>query len=152
QLCRLYWYPLYAYTRSRGHASHDAQDIIQGFFEQLLRRESIRERTPEQGRFRSFLLASLNYYMADLRDRSTAAKRGGGQTPIALDALEAEERYRYEPVDRLTPEKIFERRWALTLIETVLAQLEAECREADQLEQFRALRSHLFGAEPESTY
>jgi RNA polymerase sigma-70 factor (ECF subfamily) len=152
QLCRFYWYPLYAYARSRGATPHDAQDIIQGFFEQLLRRESLARRTPEQGRFRSFLLASLNYYLADLRDHANAAKRGAGQLPIPLDSLAAEERYRYEPVDRLTPERIFERRWALTVVDAVLNRVEAECLETGQIEQFRALRPYLFGGEEQSGY
>jgi RNA polymerase sigma factor (sigma-70 family) len=144
QLCRTYWYPLFAYARGRGLDVHAAQDVIQGFFEQLLRRGAIRGRTPDQGRFRSFLLGSLNYYMADCHDRSTAAKRGGSTPPIALDAMEAEERYRHEPVERLTPERVFERRWALTLLENVLGRLQKECEEAGRAEQFRLLRPHLF--------
>jgi RNA polymerase sigma factor (sigma-70 family) len=152
QLCRTYWYPLYAYARGRGLDSHEAQDIIQGFFAQLLRRGSIRERSPEQGRFRSFLLAALKYFMADCHDRATAAKRGGLQPAIALDAIEAEERYRYEPVDRLTPERIFERRWALTTIETVLCQLQKECTEAGREELFKNLRPHIFDGEADEGY
>src|SRR5262249_54801194 len=113
----------------------------------LMERKSFQDRTPERGRFRSFLLASFNYYLADVRDRSLAAKRGGGASPIALDALNGEEWYRFEPVDRLTPEKIFERRWALTLVENVLRRLEEEF--SDRSELFRQLRPVLFdkGAE-----
>jgi RNA polymerase sigma-70 factor (ECF subfamily) len=144
ELCQTYWFPLYAFARRRGMDSHSAQDIVQGFFAQLLENQSFRNRTPEKGRFRSFLLASMNYYLADLTDRERAAKRGGGKVPLALDALAAEERYRLEPVDRLTPEMIYERRWALTLLDRALARLEAEFGEAARIDLFRAVRPILF--------
>src|SRR5215475_560450 len=96
KLCRTYWYPLYAYLRRRGHSEHDAQDLTQGFFAQLLERDWLLGVTHEKGRFRSFLLASLNYFLADQRDRATAQKRGGGRAPISLDASQAEQRYRLE--------------------------------------------------------
>ncbi|MSU64329.1 MAG: sigma-70 family RNA polymerase sigma factor [Pedosphaera sp.] len=150
KLCQTYWYPLYAYARRHGRAPEDAQDLVQGFFAQLLERRSYRERTPGQGRFRSFLLASFNYYIADQRDRERAAKRGGNAPPpLALDALSAEERYRFEPVDRLTPEKIFERRWALTLVDNVLASLEREF--SDRPDLFRHLRPLLFDKSGEAS-
>jgi DNA-directed RNA polymerase specialized sigma24 family protein len=152
ELCRTYWFPLYAFVRRRGFDSHAAQDVVQGFFVQLLERQSFRNRTPEQGRFRSFLLASLKYYLADLADYEHAAKRGGGQIPIALDALEAEERYRLEPVDQLTPEKIFERRWALTLLTNVLGRLENEFADSERAELFRQLRPMLFDKQSDVSY
>jgi DNA-directed RNA polymerase specialized sigma24 family protein len=152
ELCRTYWFPLYAFVRRHGLDVHHAQDVVQGFFAQLLERQSFRNRTPEQGRFRSFLLASLKYYLADLADHDHAAKRGGGQVPIALDALEAEERYRLEPADQLTPEKIFERRWALALLANVLERLEKEFADGERAELFRQLRPALFDKQPEGHY
>ena len=152
KLCRTYWYPLYAYVRRRGFSPHDGEDVIQGFFGQLLGRQAFRDKTAERGKFRSFLLASLNYYLADLYDRDHAAKRGSGQPELALDALNAEERYRFEPVDRLTPEKIFERRWALTLLGNVLSRIEEEFGRGDHAELFRQLRPFLFDKHPEGHY
>ncbi len=150
RLCHTYWYPLYAYARRRGHAAPDAEDLIQGFFMQLLERGAFRERTPERGRFRSFLLTAFNYYAADERDRRVAAKRGGGVTLTPLDALAAEERYRVEPVEQLTPESIFERRWALTLVETVIQRLESEYDH--RREMFLKLRPVLFNSSAEIGY
>src|SRR5262245_18939922 len=103
RLCRTYWYPLYAYLRRRGHSEHDAQDLTQGFFAQLLERDWLHGVAHEKGRFRSFLLASLNYFLADEHDRATAQKRGAGRQLISLDAHQAEERYRLEPMDDRSP-------------------------------------------------
>jgi RNA polymerase sigma-70 factor (ECF subfamily) len=144
ELCRTYWFPLYAFVRRRGMDGHSAQDVVQGFFAQLLEHRSICNRTPEKGRFRSFLLASMNYYLADLADHERAAKRGGGQVPLALDALAAEERYRLEPVDRFTPEMIYERRWALALLDRALARLDAEFNDPDRGRLFQTVRPILF--------
>ena len=94
KLCGIYWYPLYVFVRRRGFTPHDAEDVIQGFFGQLLGRQAFRDRTAGRGKFRSFLLASLNYYLADLYDRGHAAKRGSGLPQLSLDAFDAEERYR----------------------------------------------------------
>ncbi len=101
QLCRTYWYPLYAYLRRQGREPEEAQDLTQEFFSRLLARGSLRDVSREKGRFRSFLLASMNHFLADKWDHTHRQKRGGGTTVIPLDALEAEERYRFEPVDRL---------------------------------------------------
>ena len=125
-LCRAYWYPLYAYVRRRGHGEHDAKDLTQGFFEHLLRREALGAVAPGRGKFRSFLLASLNPFLADQHDRQRAQKRGGGQPDFSLDALEAERRYQIEPADEETPEKLFERRWAMAVIDGAMARLEQE--------------------------
>src|SRR5881628_1700770 len=123
KLCRTYWYPIYAYLRRRGCGEHDAQDLTQGFFAQLLERRSIQGVEREKGKFRSFLLASLNYYVADERDRANAQKRGGGRQILSFDAQEAEQRYRLEPMDERSPDKLFEHRWAMTLLDQVLARL-----------------------------
>src|ERR1043166_1148159 len=126
KLCRTYWYPIYAYLRRRGRGEQDAQDLAQGFFAQLLERRSIQGVEREKGKFRSFLLASLNYYVADERDRAHAQKRGGGRQILSFDAHEAEERYRLEPVDERSPDKLFERRWAIALLDQVLVRLAEE--------------------------
>jgi len=152
KLCRTYWYPLYAYLRRRGHTEHDAQDLTQGFFGQLLERDWLHGVTHEKGRFRSFLLASLNYYLADQRDRATAQKRGGGRALISFDAEQAEERYRLEPVDERSPDKLFERRWAMELLDQVLIRLSREFVEAGKGELFERLRPYLVEGGGASTY
>src|SRR5438034_7480014 len=106
KLCRTYWYPIYAYLRRRGCGEHDAQDLTQGFFAQLLERRSIQGVEREKGKFRSFLLASLNYYVADVRDRANAQKRGGRREAFSRDAQAAEDRYRLDPADERRPDKL----------------------------------------------
>src|SRR6266704_6836650 len=139
KLCRAYWYPIYAYLRRRGCGEHDAQDLTQGFFAQLLERRSIQGVEREKGKFRSFLLASLNYFVADERDRANAQKRGGGREIFSLDVQEAEQRYRLEPADEHSPEKIFEHRWAMTLLDQVLARLGQEFTDAGKRKLFNRL-------------
>jgi RNA polymerase sigma factor (sigma-70 family) len=152
KLCRTYWYPIYAYLRRRGCGEHDAQDLTQGFFAQLLERRSIQSVEREKGKFRSFLLASLNYYVADERDRANAQKRGGGREVLSLDVQEAEQRYRLEPVDERSPEKIFEHRWAMTLLDQVLVRLGQEFAEAGKRELFERLQAFLVQGTGERTY
>ena len=152
KLCRTYWYPIYAYLRRRGCGEHDAQDLTQGFFAQLLERRSIQSVEREKGKFRSFLLASLNYYMADERDRANAQKRGGGREVLSLDVQEAEQRYRLEPVDERSPEKIFEHRWAMALLDQVLVRLGQEFAEAGKRELFERLQAFLVEGTGERTY
>jgi len=101
RLCRTYWYPLYAYTRRQGCSPEDAQDLTQGFFARLLARDSLTRVGPQKGKFRSFLLASLRHFLSDQRSMVRTIKRGGGAEIFSLDALEAEGRYRFEPVERL---------------------------------------------------
>jgi DNA-directed RNA polymerase specialized sigma24 family protein len=151
-LCRTYWYPLYAYLRRRGQGEHDAQDLIQGFFAQLLERDWLDGVEQQKGRFRSFLLTSLNYYMADERDRATAQKRGGGRALISLDAQEAEERYRLEPADDRSPDKLFERRWAMALLDRVLVRLASEFADAGKVELFKRLQPFLVAGGEATTY
>jgi DNA-directed RNA polymerase specialized sigma24 family protein len=117
-LCETYWYPLYAYVRRRGHEADEAQDLTQAFFSRLLEKNDFAAADPERGRFRSFLLTSLKHFLANEWDRNRAEKRGGGRAVLSIDFGTAEERYRAEPSHDLTPEKIFERRWALLLLET----------------------------------
>ncbi len=145
QLCRTYWYPLYAYVRREGHNPTDAQDLTQEFFARLLARNSLAHVGPQKGKFRSFLLAALRHSLSDQRDRARALKRGGGAEVFSLDAQEAEERYRFEPVDRLDAEKIYERRWAMTLLEQAQQRLREELAAAGKAELFERLRSFVAG-------
>lgn len=124
-LCRTYWYPLYAYVRRRGHSKEDAEDLTQAFFARLCARNDLDGLNPERGRFRAFLLAALKHFLANEWDRSQRLKRGGGVTFLSLDAQDAEERYRIEPSHHLSPDKLYDRAWAMTLLERVVGKLEA---------------------------
>jgi RNA polymerase sigma-70 factor (ECF subfamily) len=146
RLCETYWYPLYAYVRRRGFPAADAQDLTQAFFARLLEKRSLRVADPRRGRFRSFLLASLEHFLANERDRGRAQKRGGGTAPLALDLAAGESRVSLEPVHELTPQRLFERQWALTLLDVVLARLAAEYQAAHKGRQFELLRPTLTGA------
>ena len=143
KLCRAYWYPLYAYVRRRGYGEQDAQDLTQGFFARLVEKNYLQAVGQQKGKFRSFLLAALNHFVSDEWDRARAEKRGGRQTFISLDDHTAEERYRQEPADELNPEKIYERRWALTLLDQVLGQLEAEFAATGKRQLFEQLKVFL---------
>jgi RNA polymerase sigma-70 factor (ECF subfamily) len=142
-LCRAYWYPLYAFVRRMGHSPHDAEDSVQGFFAVCLEKNYLAAADEAKGRFRSFLLLALKRFLAKERDKSRAGKRGGGQKPIALDGLTAEERYALEPAEHLSADKLFERRWALTLLEQVLSRLRDEQAAAGQGEAFEQLKEFL---------
>lgn len=145
KLCRNYWLPLYAYTRRRGHGAHDAQDLTQGFFFHLLENRGIATVAPERGRFRSFLLVALKHYLDNEWHKNRAQKRGGGQAFVSWDDLRVEEREDFEPQDELSPEKMFDRRWALTLLERAMKQLEKECVAGKKGELFERLKGHLTG-------
>src|SRR5437899_6321909 len=116
KLCRTYWYPLYVFVRRQGNSPEDAQDLTQAFFERILEKNYFGQVDRAKGRFRAFLLAALKNFLSDQRDYRDAAKRGGGRRMLSLDAQTAEERYQLEPVDTLTPDKLYERRWAFTLL------------------------------------
>ena len=145
QLCQTYWYPLYAYARRRGHGPHDAEDLVQGFFARLIEKQVLKGLERGAGRFRSFLLTCFNHFVGDEQDRAGRLKRGGGQEIISLDAELAEGRYQLEPADLQDPEKIFERRWALTVLETVLARLKAELESAGKGQLFEQLQALVVG-------
>lgn len=144
-LCRDYWYPLYAFARRRGLDVHDAEDATQGFLLHLLEAGTLMRAKEERGRFRSFLLGAMQKYLANEHRRKTAGKRGGGVATLSFDAMEAEERYRHEPRDPLTPEAQFERSWALALIDKVFRQLAGDYEEAGKRDLFEALRPYLAG-------
>lgn len=139
-LCRTYWYPLYAHVRRRGHGPEDAADLTQEFFATLLRRHSLSSVARDKGRFRTFLLSSLEYFLHDQQARANATKRGGGMAPVALDALDAEQRYALEPRTEETPDKAFDRRWAAALLERAFARLADEQERCGKATLFARLR------------
>lgn len=145
ELCAAYWYPLYAYIRRCGHEADPAQDLTQEFFARLLEKDYLRDVDRARGRFRSFLLAACQHFLSNERDRSQARKRGGGWRQFSLDFDAAETRYRLEPAHALTAERLFERRWALTLLDQVLARLRGEWAEAEKDRFFDALKTYLQG-------
>jgi RNA polymerase sigma-70 factor (ECF subfamily) len=149
RLCETYWYPLYAYVRRRGQSPADAEDLTQGFFARLLELESLANVRRQKGKFRSFLLASLNHYMSDEWDRARAQKRGRSST-ISRDAVAAEARFSREPADTLTPEKVFERKWALTVLETVVQRLRRDYEAEGKGALFAALRFTISGEKEQS--
>jgi len=151
-LCELYWYPLYAYLRRRGQTAEDAQDLTQGFFARLLEKQALNVVDPSRGRFRSFLLASLDHYVSNQRDRDHAQKRGGSTPPISLDIAMAEDLYTREPADPWTPEKIFDRNWALALLGRVLARLREELHAEGKGELVDALQGYLSTDEAPASY
>jgi RNA polymerase sigma factor (sigma-70 family) len=143
ELCRAYWYPLYAYVRRQGRSSHDAQDLTQEFFARLVQKDYLRAAAPEKGRFRTFLRVALQRFLANEWDRIRALKRGGGHSPISLDGLTAEERYRYERADNLSADRIYERRWAMTLLEQTMSSLRNEYTGLGKTTEFATLKSTL---------
>ena len=144
-LCETYWRPLYSYIRHRGHAVENAEDLTQEFFTRFLEHNYLEDVAPYKGKFRSFLLASLNHFLAKEFTRSQAQKRGGGQVRLPLDFAEAEQRYAIGPSHRLAPEVLFDVEWARTVIEAVLARLEAEFSASDKSQLFNRLKRCLSG-------
>ena len=142
-LCRTYWYPLYVFVRRQGQNPHDAQDLTQEFFARLLAKNYLAEVVRGRGRFRSFLLTACKHFLANEWDRARAAKRGGGRTTISLNQTDAEGRYQLEPPDTATAEKIFDRRWATTLLDQVLNRLREEYVHAEKLALYEALKGCL---------
>ncbi len=149
-LCQVYWYPLYAFARRRGQDPESAQDSTQSFFARFLEKHYLGDVDRERGRFRSFLLASFKHFLANEHDRANAKKRGGGRKKLSLDVDRAEQRYALEPRHEITAEKIYDRRWALTVLGTVLEKLEASYGQDGKAELFQALKSTLTGHGSES--
>ena len=145
QLCRVYWYPLYAYVRRRGYSPPDAQDLTQEFFARLLERNWLARADQAKGRFRTFLLHALERFLANEWDKVRALKRGGGQKPVPLQFETGETRYSAERADLRTPEQVFERRWAMALLGEVMQRLEAEYQQEGKAELFTALQPCLVG-------
>ncbi len=149
-LCRTYWYPIYAYVRRSGCEAHDAQDLTQEFFARLLARKWLQAAVRERGRFRTFLLVALKRFLANEWHQAMAQKRGGGATLLTLDTADAEQRYAGEPV--LTPDQIFDRRWAITLLEQTLELLCAEFIALGKGREFDVLKDWLTAARGEIPY
>jgi RNA polymerase sigma factor (sigma-70 family) len=152
-LCEEYWYPVYVFTRSQGASADDARDLTQSYFLQLLEKGYLKGLTPEAGRFRSFLLVSVKHFLSNARDRERALKRGGGRPLLSLDGETAEDRYRFEAVDPApTPERLFERRWALTVLENALALLREEFERGGASLRFERLKGYLTDHRGQASY
>lgn len=127
ELCQTYWFPLYAYVRGRGHSKEDAEDLVQAFFARFLEKNYLEGLSAERGKFRAFLLASLKHFLANEWDKANRQKRGGGAQHLSLDWQEADKRFHPEPADIASPDRIFDRQWALALLERVILRLQEEC-------------------------
>lgn len=145
ELCQCYWRPLHAYVRWQGFSDDDAQDLTQEFFARLLGANTLGGVDRDKGKFRSFLLASLKHFLSNERDRAQTIKRGGQQTFVPLDAMSTETRYRVEPADNLSPDKAFERQWALTVLDQVLTRLRVEFAAAGKETLFETMKPFLTG-------
>jgi len=152
QLCRTYWYPLYAFVRRQGYDLADAQDLTQGFFELLLARHYLKDVDRDKGRFRSFLLASLKHFLANEWKKANRQKRGGATETVSFDAIEAEERYRHEPAMESSAETLFDRRWARAVLDAVLQKLRTEFAQAGKEDRFQELSALLFQEPPPGEY
>jgi RNA polymerase sigma factor (sigma-70 family) len=150
-LCEDYWYPVYAFVRRQGFGAEEARDLTQGYFARLIERGGLQSVRPELGRFRSFLLASVRHYLSNERDRDHARKRAPEKPLVSLDAS-AEDRYLSEPADTVTPEIVFEQKWAWTVFERTLRRLRAEWIGDERMRRFRALSRALTGEEPAPSY
>jgi DNA-directed RNA polymerase specialized sigma24 family protein len=144
-LCSTYWYPLYAFIRRHGFTHHEAEDLTQGFFCRFLERDSLKKVTPAAGKFRSFLLVCLKHFLANEREWAHAQRRGGGHVPIPLEGGKAETQYLLEPADPVTPEVLFDRRWAFTVLEQTLARIEGDYHRRGQGGLFDSLKGFLPG-------
>jgi RNA polymerase sigma-70 factor (ECF subfamily) len=151
-LCQTYWFPLYAYLRRRGYDSHQAEDYTQGFFAGILERKGLRKADPKYGKFRSFLLACLKNFLADEWDRVKAEKRGGDKKVLSLDFDAAASRYNQAPVHGLSPEKLFERSWALTVLTSAMDRLKAESTASDKQQLFNRLKVYLTAEKDAGSY
>jgi RNA polymerase sigma-70 factor (ECF subfamily) len=150
ELIDQYWYPLYAYLRRQGESAADAQDLVQAFFAELLEKEFLRSADEQRGRFRSFLLVALKRFRSKEYAKERAQKRGGDAKHVALDFESGERRYQLEPADSETPEDVYQRRWALTVLESALAELRAGAESAGETARFQQLKIHLVGEGGES--
>ena len=147
ELCRAYWYPLYLYVRRRGHNAEDARDSTQEFFRRLIERKQLASVERGRAKFRAFLLGVMNHFLAHEWERARAQKRGGGQPLVYLDGAEAEERYKLEPADHWTPEKMFDRRWALTVLERANVRLKDDYAGAGKADAYEILKDFVSTAE-----
>jgi RNA polymerase sigma factor (sigma-70 family) len=152
QLCQEYWPPVYVFIRRKGNKPHEAQDLAQGFFERLIEKEFLQHVDPKKGRFRTFLLTAVQRFLCNQFEHSQAQKRGGGTTTISWDHEVAENLYLKEPADESNPEKVYDRRWALTLLEAAMKDLEEEYARAGKEKVFRVLQSFIVGEAERGDY
>ena len=151
-LCQRYWFPLYAFLRRRGYDTHQAEDFTQAFFAHLLEKHDLRAADPQYGKFRSFLLIRLKYFLSDERDRTQAKKRGGGRKILSLSFQDAEGQYVLEPADPLSPEMLFEKSWALTVLDRTMDRLEAEMAKKNRQKLFEHLKVYLTAEKEDIPY
>ena len=152
KLCRLYWYPLYAFVRRQGHSRQDAEDLTQEFFARLLARDDLATVDRLKGRFRSFLLASIKHFLANEWDRARAQKRGGGKQILSVNPADPETKYAAEPSHDITPEKLYDRRWAMTVLDQVMVKLRKEMHAEGKADQFEQMKIFLTGSKGEVRY
>ena len=151
-LCRAYWLPVYAYVRRLAPSAADAQDLTQGFFVHLLETDAIARADPHRGRFRTFLLAAVKNFLANERDKARAQKRGGGKAALSLDFDAGESRIKIEPSHDLTPDKLYERRWVLALLDQLLDSLRSELAAAGKQRHFETLKQAIIGEVTDADY
>jgi DNA-directed RNA polymerase specialized sigma24 family protein len=151
-LCRIYWPPTYAAIRRAGHSPENACDLTQDFFAILLTAGFLPGADQSRGRFRTYLLGALKHFLADARDHALAKKRGGDRIILSIDALQAEQSYAWEPIDTLTPDRLFERRWALTVLARAMSRLEEECALSGKDHLFRVLKPFLSDSAGTASY
>ena len=152
ELCQTYWYPLYAYVRRQGHTKEDAEDLVQTFFARFLEKNYLEGLSAQRGKFRAFLLASLKHFLANEWDKSQRQKRGGGVTHLSLDWQSADQRFHLDPPDPSSPDKTFDREWALALLERVIARLREECAADGRTALFDQARGYLMVGEKTIPY
>ncbi len=143
ELCRTYWYPLYAYVRRRGYTTEDAEDLAKAFFARLLEKNYLEGLSSEKGKFRAFLLVALKHFLANEWDRANRQKRGGGVTVLSLNWQNGDTRYQIDPADNLSPDKLYDRAWAVTLLERVITRLREESASEGKSKSFEQLKPFL---------
>jgi RNA polymerase sigma-70 factor (ECF subfamily) len=152
ELCRTYWYPLYAYVRRHGHSREDAEDLTQGFFARLLEKNYLEGVTSDKGKFRAFLLVALKRFLANEWDRANSQKRGGGVAPLSLDWQDAETRYQINPAHNLSPDKLYDRAWAVVVLERVITRLRDESGTEGKAALYEQLKTYLMVGRNEIPY
>jgi RNA polymerase sigma factor (sigma-70 family) len=152
ELCRTYWYPLYAYVRRRGHSHDDAEDFTQAFFARLLEKNYLEGISSDKGKFRAFLLVAVKHFLANEWDRAHRQKRGGGVIPLSLDWQDADQRYQIHPVDTLSPDKLYDRAWAVTVLEQVITRLRDESVAEGKTRLYEQLKGFLMVGKSDIPY
>src|SRR3954471_4161899 len=152
ELCRTYWYPLYVYVRRQGHSREDAEDFVQAFFARLLEKNYLEGISNDGGKFRAFLLVAVKRFLANEWDRANRQKRGGGVAPLSLDWQDADTRYQINPADDVSPDKLYDRAWAVTLLERVITRLRDENSTDDKANMYSQLKQFLMVGKDDISY